>query len=61
MLDKIHVVTVFENGFIRVLIYLDGSIEVVQSGTTIPLSTETVDRVIAERKREMLRKFKVTE
>lgn len=56
MLDKIHVATVFESGYTRVLIYLDGSIVVSSFGESISLSTETVDKLIAAREREMLRK-----
>lgn len=56
MLDKVHVCTVFRDGFCRVYIYLDGSIEVVEGGVTIQLDTKTVDELIAVRDREMLRK-----
>ena len=39
MLDKAHVATVFESGYARVLIYLDGSIVVSSLGESIALST----------------------
>ena len=60
MLDKIHVASVFESGFTRILIYLDGSIEVIHFETTIQLAKETIDELITVRDREMLRK-RVTE
>ena len=56
MLDKVHVATVFESGYTRVLIYLDGSIVVSSLGESIALSTETVDKLAAVRDREMLKK-----
>lgn len=56
MLDKVHVATVFQDGYTRVLIYLDGSIEISQTGKTIALDTVTVDGLIIIREREMLKK-----
>lgn len=56
MLDKVHVATVFQDGFTRVLVYLDGSVEVVQNGTAIAIDTKTVDELIVVREREMLQK-----
>lgn len=59
MLDKIHVATVAQDGYTRILVYLDGSIEVVQFGNSIAINTEVVDRLIEVRDRETMKRVNV--